>query len=88
MNWIAIMIKPEFNFEVCYANAIVNSATIFDIKLSQVLKHIKSKKSYIKFPSLSIDSLSMRVYTNASLNNLPSEGSQGGQITFRSDNRN
>lgn len=82
------MIKPEFNFEVCYANTIVYSATIFDIKLSKILKRIKSEKSYIKFPSLDIDSLSMRVYTNASLNNLPSGGRQGGQIIFRADNKN
>ena len=57
------MTKPEFSFKVSYASTIVNSATISDItKLNKVLKHIKSKKSYIKFLSLNIDSLSIRIY--------------------------
>ena len=61
-NWITNMTKPEFSFEVCYASTIVNSATISDITmLNKVLKHIKSEKSYIKFPSLNIDSLSIRI---------------------------
>ena len=64
LNWITNMTKPEFSFEMCYANTIVNSVTIPDItKLNKVLKHIKSEKSYIKFSSLNIDSLSIRIYT-------------------------
>ena len=89
LNWITNMTKPEFSFEVCYASTIVNSATISDItKLNKVLKHSKSEKSYIKFPSLSIDSLSIRIYTDASFNNLPNIGSQGGQILFITGNKN
>ena len=83
------MTKPEFSFKVCYANAIVNSETISDItKLKKVLKHIKSKESYIKLPSLNIDSLIITIYTNASFNNLPNKGSQGGQILFITENEN
>ena len=89
LNWITNMTKPEFNFEVCYASTIVNSTTISDItKLNKVLKHIKSEKSYIKFPSLNIDSLSIRIYTDTSSDNLPNGGSQGGQIIFITDNKN
>ena len=77
LNWITNMTKPEFSFEVCYASTIVNSATISDITmLNKVLKDIKSEKSYIKFPSLNIDSLSIRIYTNTSFNNLPKEKSR------------
>ena len=76
LNWITNMRKPEFSFEVCYTSKIVNSATISDItKLNKVLKHIKSEKPYIKFPSLNIDTLSIRIYTDASFNNLPNGGS-------------
>ena len=89
LNWITNMTKPEFSFEVCYASTIVNSATISDITmLNKVLKDIKSEKSYIKFPSLNIDSLSIRIYTNISFNNLPNGGSQGGRILFITDNEN
>ena len=77
------MRKPEFSFELCYASTIVNSPTIFDItKLNKVFKHIKSEKSYIKFPSLNIDSLNSRIYTDTSFNNFTNGGSQEGQITF------
>ena len=89
LNWLTNMTKPEFSFKVCYANAIVNSETISDItKLKKVLKHIKSKESYIKLPSLNIDSLIITIYTNARFNNLPNKGSQGGQILFITENEN
>ena len=68
------MTKPEFSFQVCYANTIVDYAAISHIfQLIKVLKCIKSEKSYTKFPSLNIDSLSIRIYTDASFNNLPME---------------
>ena len=67
----------------------MNSGTISDItKLNKVLTHIKSEKSYIKFPSLNIDSGSIRIYTDASFNNHSNGGSQGGQIVFITDNKN
>ena len=73
------MTDSEFSFEMCYASTIVNSTTIFDItKLRKVLKHIKFEKS-CRFPSLNIDSLSIRIYTNTSFNKLPNGESQGGQ---------
>ena len=49
---------------------------------------IKSEKSYIKFPSLNIDSLSTRIYADASFKKLPNGGSQGGQIILITDNEN
>ena len=82
------MTKPEFSFEVCYASTIVNSATISDIiKLNKILMHNKSEKTYIKFPSLNIDLLSIRIYTNERFNNLSNGGSQDGQILFITDNQ-
>ena len=89
LNWVTNKSEPEFNFEVCYASTIVTSATISDItKLNKVLKHIKTEKSHIRFPSLNIDSLSIRIYTNPSFNNLPSGGCHGEQIIFITDNKN
>ena len=83
------MTKPEFSFEVCYTSTIVNSATISHIiKLNKVFQHIKSEKLYIKFPSLNIDSLSIRIYTDESFKKFPNGESQGGQIIFIADNEN
>ena len=89
LNCITNMVKLEFSFEVCYASTIVNSGTIFDIiNLNKVIKYIKSEKLYIKFPSLNIDSLSVRIYTDTNFINFPSGGSQGGQIIFITGNKN
>ena len=89
LNWVTNMTRPEFCFEVCYASTIVNSATISDIiKLNKVLKKMKSEVSHIKFPSLNTQSLNIKTYTDASFNNLPKGGSQGGQIVFIEDNKN
>ena len=41
-----------------------------------------------EFPSLSIDSLSVRIYTDTSFNNFLNGGSQGGQIIFITDIEN
>ena len=82
------MTDSEFSFEMCYASTIVNFATISDLtKLRKVLKYIKFEKS-CRFPSLNIDSLSIRIYTDTSFNKLPNGGSQGGQIVFSTDNEN
>ena len=89
LNWVTNMTRPEFCFEVCYASTVVNSATISDIiKLNKVVKQMKSEKSHIKFPSLETQSLNIKTYTDASFNNLPNGGSQGGQIVFIGDDKN
>ena len=89
LNWVVNMTRPEFSFEVCYASTVVNSATISDIiKLNKVLKQMKSETSHIRFPSLDIQSLNISTYTDASFNNLPKGGTQGGQIVFIGDNKN
>ena len=72
------MTQPELSFKVCYDSTAVNSATISDItKLNKVLKHVMSEKSYMTFPSLNTDSLSIRIHTDASFKNFPNGGSQG-----------
>ena len=86
LNWVTNMTRPEFSFETCYARTTVNSATVSDvIKLNKVLRQIKSTESHIKFPSLDIKSISVKTYTDASFNNLPHGGSQGGQLVFITD---
>ena len=46
---------------------------------------MKSNKNCIKFPHLDLKTLQIKLFTDASFNNLPNGGSQGGQIIFVTD---
>ena len=87
--WVASSSRPEISFDVCEASTKVTSAIIADIvKINKVIKYVKSTSSFIKFPKLQLDSLHIKTFTDASFNNLPNGGSQGGQILFLCDKMN
>ena len=52
------------------------------IELNKVVERVKNEKNQILFPSLDPNTIKLVLYTDASFNNLPDGGSQGGRIIF------
>ena len=89
LNWLAGMTRPEISFEVCQISTRVNNATVADIlSVNKVIKFVKSTPSSISIPKLDLKSLSITVFADASFNNLPDGGSQGGYIIFLNNKYN
>jgi len=61
----------------------ITTATISDIKIiNKTIKFVKSHKSLITVPKLDLNSLAIKVLTDASFNNLDGRHSQGGYIAL------
>ena len=89
LNWIAAMTRPEISFYTCQISTRIKNATVTDLlTTNKVIRFVKNNPGFIKFPKLDIDHLSVCAYTDASWNNLPNGGSQGGQIIFIKDPNN
>ena len=89
LNWLAGMTRPEISFDTCEISTHIKDAKISDIiRVNKVIKFVKSTESYLRFPKLDLNSLSLKVFTDASWNNLPNGGSQGGQIVLLCDQMN
>ena len=86
LNWISGMTRPEVSFHVCEISTHIKSATISDVvAINKVIKFTKSTPSYITFPKMHKSSLQIQLFSDASFNNLPDGGSQGGHIAFLKD---
>ena len=89
LNWVSGMTRPEISFFVCETSTRVKDATVSDlIAANKVLKFIQNTPTYILIPTFDIESLSIKLYSDASFNNLPNSGSQGGFIILLSDKYN
>ena len=89
LKWLAGMTRPEISFEVCQISTRVKNATVADIlSINKVIKFVKSTPSSISIPKLDLKSLSITVFADASFNNLPDGGGQGGYIIFLNDKYN
>ena len=89
LNWLAGMTRPEISFYTCSISTHIKNATVADlIATNKVIRFVKEKKSHIKFPSMDLSTLSIIAYADASWNNLPNGGSQGGQLVFLKDANN
>ena len=89
LNWLTGMTSPEISFEVCQVSTRVKNATVADIlSVNKVIKFVKSTPSPISIPKLDLKSLSITVFADASFNNLPNGGSQGGYIIFLNNKYN
>ena len=89
LNWVTGISRPDISFAVWEASTKVNSATVADLlRINETIKKLMSTPSYIKFPKLDFRSLNIKVFTDASFNNLPNGGSQGKQIVFFCDDNN
>ena len=86
LNWVSGITRPDISFEVCNASTKCASPTIRDvIRLNKVIRQLKNDNCQLFFPSMDPLQVKLTVYTDASFNNLPKGGSQGGQIIFLSD---
>ena len=89
LNWVAGMARPEISFFVCKTSTRVKDATVSDlIATNKVVKFIQSTPTYIRIPIFDIESFNIKLYSDASFNNLPNGGSQGGFIILLSDKYN
>ena len=87
INWVAGMPRPEISYHVCNISTRVKNATIADIfTINKVIKFIKSTPSHITIPVMNLESLQLLLYSDASFNNLPDVGSQGGYMVFYATN--
>ena len=83
LNWVAVISKPDISFSVCKASTKFKNATVADAYyIKKIIRKVRSTKNCIKFPCLSLKMLQLKLFTDASFNNLPNGGSQGGQIIF------
>ena len=83
------MARPETSFFVCETSTRIKDATISDLILAnKFVKFVKNTPTYIRIPTLHIESIYMELFSDASLNNLHNGGSQGGFLVFLSDKFN
>ena len=87
LNWLSGISRPDISFRVSEISSAIKEAKVSDLfKANKVLKYLKNTQSYIQFPNLSnIRNLRIVMYSDASYNNLPDGGSQGGHLVFLSD---
>ena len=89
LNWLAGMTRPEISFTVSDVSSRITSAKISDIKLiNKTIKFLKTTEGFIKIPKLDVTSLKIKVFTDASFNNLMDGQSQGGHIVLVTDSYN
>ena len=86
LNWLACMSRPEISFTVSDVSSRITTATIADIKvINKTIKFIKSNPCHITIPRLDLNNLGIKLFTDASFNNLEGGQSQGGHIVFLTD---
>ena len=86
LNWVCGITCPEISFEVCWASTRMCTPTVRDVtRLNKVVSQLKTKDNSILFPCLDPNSTEITVFTDASFNNLPNGGSQGGHVVFIND---
>ena len=90
LNWVSGISRPDIIFNVSEAASSQKQATVESIfKINKVIKYVKNDDSNILVPRFSnIKDFKLCVYTDASYDNLPYGGSQGGHIIFLSDSYN
>lgn len=71
--------------EAVMREAEVETSATEHVTINKVIKFVKNEPSRIVFPKLELHSLKLRTYADASFNNLPKGGSQGGHIVFLMD---
>ncbi len=89
LNWLAGISRPEISFDVSVMTSKIRTATIDDLLYcNKVLKQVQSNPTYITFPGLMMESLSLVVHCDSSWNNLPNGGSQGAYVALLKDDNN
>ena len=89
LNWLACITRPDIAFDVSAASSNVRKATVADIiNINKIITKVQNDKCIVRFPKLNLSSIKLISYSDASFNNLPKAGSQGGYIVFLADDEN
>ena len=83
------MTRPEISFFICKTSTQIKDATISDlISANKIVKFVKNTPTYICIPTFHFESLYIKLFLDASFNNLQNGGSQGVFLVFLSDKFN
>ena len=86
LSWIGNQTRPDISSSVCQLSSNLKSATKSEITLAnKSIRKVRVDKLSLKFPKLNLTDLQLIVHSDASHNNLPKGGSQGGYIVFLGD---
>ena len=78
--------RPDLSFDVCQLSSNIKQAKVSDmLYANKVVKSAQMEPLSVAIPSLNLSQLHIVTYADASFNNLPESGSQGGNIIFLSD---
>lgn len=80
--WVAKQTRPDVMFDTCSLASNIKNATVQSIhEVNKVVRKLKSEKVTLKFQNLgNSNDLSLVVFSDASLGNLPDGGTQGGAL--------
>ena len=86
LNWVAGITRPDISFIVGTINK-GKSAVVEDLlTTNKIIKLLKSTPTNIRFPNfVDMNSTYIKVFTDASYQNCPDGGSQGGHVVFLTD---
>ena len=88
LNWISGVSRPDLSFDVCQLSSNVKHAKVSDmIYANKVIKRAQMEPLSVSIPSLDLNKVYITTYADASFNNLPDSGSQGGNIIFLTDGK-
>ena len=83
------MTRPEISFFICKTSTQIKVATISDlISANKIVKFVQKTPTYICVPTPYFESFYIKVFSNASFNNLQNGGNQGGFLVLLSDKFN
>ena len=81
--WTSRQSRPDVVFDACQLASKIKDGKVEHLQeANKVIRRIKSEQVDLKFHNLGSGQLSLLVYTDASLGNLPDGGTQGGYIIF------
>ena len=88
LNWLAGISRPDLAFDVCQLSTRATQAQIKDLlQANKVIKRAKTDQGKIIFPSMNLSKIKVIAFADASFDNLPNGGSQGGNVIFLTDGK-
>ncbi len=86
MNWLAGASRPDLAFKTVDFSTKFQCACLKDLRqVNKAVENISTSDYSVCFPALDINTLSLAVFTDASLGNLSNCGSCGGYVIFLVD---
>ena len=86
LSWVGNQTRPDIASNVCQLSSNLKNACKSDVTFAnKTIRKVRVDKLSLKFPKLDLKSLQLLVHSDASHNNLPKGGSQGGFVVFLGD---